>query len=62
MIAGRSIMSYPSTLACLVVGFLAAALVTTSLQGQPEPVFCMTDQGGCAAQSNWNFYALSVQP
>jgi hypothetical protein len=55
-------MSYPSTLACLVVGFLAAALVTTSLQGQPKPVFCMTDQGGCAAQSNWNFYALSVQP
>ena len=53
-------MSYPSTLACLVVGFLAAALVAGTLRNQPAQSFCLADQGGCAAASNFDFYALSA--
>ncbi len=54
-------MSYPSTLACLVVGLLAAVLIAGTLRNQPARVFCLSDQGHCATASNFDFYALSAE-
>jgi hypothetical protein len=55
-------MSYPSTLTCLVIGFLAAFLVGTRLLAQqPAQVFCLADHGACMPASNFDFSAMTLQ-